>query len=109
MNDAKLYYQYQIYIGNKDVELNLVRDIHFSKGKYKGYKDLYYKSSENDKTVVADEHLQQIIQANQDNKAVHDIVESIQQNQYDIISSDKDKSMLVLGCAGSGKDHDIDA
>ncbi len=100
---AKLYYQYQIYIGNKDVELNLVRDIHFSKGKYKGYKDLYYKSSENDKTVVADEHLQQIIQANQDNKAVHDIVESIQQNQYDIISSDKDKSMLVLGCAGSGK------
>ena len=100
---AKLYYQYQIYIGNKDVELNLVRDIHFKKGKYNGYKDLYYKRNGDDKAVVADEHLQQIIKANQDNKAVHDIVESIQQNQYDIISSNKDKSMLVLGCAGSGK------
>lgn len=100
---AQLYYQYQIYIGNKDVELNLVRDIHFKKGKYNGYKDLYHRRSGDDKAVVADEHLQQIIKANQDNKAVHDIVESIQQNQYDIISSNKEKSMLVLGCAGSGK------
>lgn len=100
---AKLYYQYQIYIGNKDVELNLVRDIHFSKGKYNGYKDLYYKRSAEDKAVVADEHLRQIIKANQDNKAIHDIVESIQQYQYDIISSNKEKSMIVLGCAGSGK------
>lgn len=100
---AKLYYQYQIYIGNKDVELNLVRNIHFKKGKYNGYKDLYYKQNGGDKAFIADEHLQQIIKANQENKAIHDIVESIQQNQYDIISSNKEKSMLVLGCAGSGK------
>lgn len=102
---ASLYYQYQMYIGDKETGLNLVRDIIFSKSnKYKGYKDLYNKNQGKENIAkVADSHLSQIIEANQENKKIHDIIESIQQNQYRIITSDKDKSSLVLGCAGSGK------
>ena len=102
-DQAQIYYQYKIYIGNKDIGLNLVRMVHFLDGKYSRYEDLYNKNANNDELVVADEYLKKIIKANQENKKVHDIVASIQQNQYDIISSNKEKSMLVLGCAGSGK------
>ena len=102
-DQAQIYYQYKIYIGNKDIGLNLVRMVRFLDGKYSRYEDLYNKNANNDELVVADEYLKKIIKANQENKKVHDIVASIQQNQYDIISSNKEKSMLVLGCAGSGK------
>lgn len=102
---ASLYYQYQMYIGDKETGLNLVRDIIFSKSnKYKGYKDLYNKNAGKENIAkIADSHLSQIIEANQKNKKIHDIIESIQQNQYRIITSDRDRSSLVLGCAGSGK------
>ena len=101
---ASLYYQYQMYIGNKDIGLDLVRDIIFSDKKYKSYKDLYNKNITDGKIRnIADERLSQIIEMNQENKEIHDIIETIQQNQYEIITTDKDISTLVLGCAGSGK------
>ena len=101
---ASLYYQYQMYIGNKDTGLNYVRDINIKKRKYEGYKDLYNRIQvKNGYASVADKHLAQIIQANQKSKKIHDIIESIQENQYTIITSDKEKPSIVLGCAGSGK------
>lgn len=101
---ASLYYQYQMYIGNKDTELNLVRDIMFSDKKYDSYKDKYNKKLSDKKVSnIADERLAQIIESNQENKEIHDIIETIQQNQYEIITSDKNISSLILGCAGSGK------
>lgn len=101
---ASLYYQYQMYIGNEETGLNFVRDIMFSKGKYKGYKDLYNcVGKKSNVAEVADEHLSQIIAANQKDKKIHDIIESIQKKQYQIITSDMNCSSLVLGCAGSGK------
>lgn len=99
----KYYYHYQYYIGDKDTDLKLVREIHFENQKYSGYKDLYRKNEDNYIAAVADEHLQRILEANQKSKKVHTIVESIQQNQYNIIATDMDKSIVVLGCAGSGK------
>lgn len=100
---ASLYYQYEIYIGDEDVGLNYVRDINFTYKTYQGYLDLFNKLGNNEIAEVADEHLLQIIRVNQNNKKVHDIIETIQRNQYEIISCDKDKSVLILGCAGSGK------
>ena len=101
---ASLYYQYQIYIGEEETDLKFVRDIMISKGKLSGYKDLYNKNEKDNKiSEIADEHLARIIELNQKNKKIHDIIESIQRNQYEIITADKDKSSLVLGCAGSGK------
>ena len=103
---AQLYYQYQIYIGNEDIDFDYVRNIIFENGRYDSYKDLYNKNPQEiaiDYNKNADEHLTRIIATNRQNKSVHDIIVSIQRNQYKIISSDKDKSMMVLGCAGSGK------
>lgn len=101
---ASLYYQYQMYIGNKETGLNFVRDISIRRRKYEGYKDLYNRVQvKAGYANVADKHLAQIIQANQKNKKIHDIIESIQENQYTIITSDKEKPSVVLGCAGSGK------
>lgn len=102
---ASLYYQYQMYIGNRETNLKLVRDIDFGAEKYIGYRDLYNAlTRENGKqTKYADDRLARIIKSNQKNKRVHDIIESIQQNQYEIITQDKESDILVLGCAGSGK------
>lgn len=101
---ASLYYQYQMYIGNKETDLHYVRDIYVAHSKYNGYEDKYNASIGSEEIgEVTDKYLTQIIQANQNNKKIHDIVESIQQNQYDIIAADKNQSALVLGCAGSGK------
>lgn len=101
---ASFYYQYEMYIGNKNVGLNFVRDIILKNSKYDSYSDKYNAEDKfSNLEKVTDKHLAQIIAANQNNKKIHDIVESIQKNQYEIITSDKDKSMLLLGCAGSGK------
>ena len=101
---ASYYYQYQIYIGDSNAGLEYVRDITIKDRKYIGYKDLYNKNDlKKDIIKVADEHLLRIIAANKSNKKIHDIVETIQQNQYNIITTDKNKDILVLGCAGSGK------
>lgn len=102
---ASLYHQYEIYIGDEKTGLNFVRDIHIVNSAYKGYEDKYNRGGGQKKEILkfTDTHLAKIIAANQQNKRIHDIVESIQQNQYNIITSDKDRNILVLGCAGSGK------
>lgn len=102
---ASLYHQYEMYIGDKKTGLNFVRDIHINNYAYKGYKDKYNRDSGHKKEILkfTDTHLAKIMAANQKDKRIHDIVESIQQNQYNIITSDKDRDILVLGCAGSGK------
>lgn len=72
---ASLYYHYQIYIGNKETDLRYVRDIHVENSKYNGYEDRY-NASINDEEIgeSTDKYLAQIIQANQNNKKIHDIV-----------------------------------
>ena len=101
---ASLYHEYAIYIGDKKTGLNFVRDIHIINSVYKGYEDKYNRDGRQKEILkFTDTHLAKIIAANQKNKKIHDIVESIQQNQYNIITSDKDRNVLVLGCAGSGK------
>lgn len=102
---SKYWYQYQIFVGDKNVNLEYVRGISVLSGKYLGYKTLFANTTQNNDDVmqVADERLRQIIRANRNNKKVHDIVESIQRNQYKIITNDNNKSIIVLGCAGSGK------
>ena len=53
---ASLYYQWQMYIGNEDKKLELVRDVHISDGDYQGYTDLYNAHQKETKsTTVADQ------------------------------------------------------
>lgn len=52
---------------------------------------------------VTDSLFLSLLKLSRDNQTVHDIVSTIQQNQYDIITSDFSQNALINGCAGSGK------
>ena len=56
-----------------------------------------------DKKYISDELLMQLLEESRSQQSVHDIIRSIQQNQYKMIISDLDKNVLINGCAGSGK------
>ena len=97
---AALLLQSRGYI-NEEYLLSLVRNFDISMGKYYGFTDVY---SENDSsTIYSDELLLKIIEANRENLQVHDIIATIQKDQYKIISQNSSKNIMVLGCAGSGK------
>lgn len=105
---CNLYYQYNIYIGNEERNLSLVRDFEIISGTYCGFVDKYskkgdYGASDVEDHVISDEFLLKVINANRGDKKTHDIIQTIQKNQYEIITYNELKSMLVLGCAGSGK------
>jgi len=103
-----LYYKYNLYIGNKDYDLSLVRDFDIISGWYCGFVDKYSKkinSRDNNITedVISDEFLIKVISVNREDKNTHDIIQTIQRNQYEMITFNTNKNMIVLGCAGSGK------
>jgi len=105
---CNLYYQYNIYIGNEQRNLSLVRDFEIVSGIYCGFIDKYSRkvghgTSDIENNVISDRFLLKVINANRRDKKTHDIIQTIQKNQYEIITYDELKSMLVLGCAGSGK------
>ena len=106
---AAYYYEYKIYTVDQQLGINFVRDITLKNGMFSDFHDLYNRKgkvsgdSGNQYASVADEKLIEIIERNRTSKAIHDIVESIQEKQYEIITQDMDKGYLVLGCAGSGK------
>ena len=104
---CSVYYNYQIYIGNKEYDLALVRDFEIRDGSFLGYKDVYVAGkmtgATSDGEIITDERLLAIIETYKEHKEVHDIIESIQSNQYQIITQNKNEPMLVNGCAGSGK------
>lgn len=91
-----------MYIGNNETKLSLVRDFDILHGQLRSYKDLYNietlsGTSEEAKlhaSEVSDERLRRIIESNRESKQIHDIIASIQQNQYNIIAEDKDKISL---------------
>ncbi len=104
---CSLYYDYQFYIGSKKNKIKLVRDFDILGGIYNGFCDLYslknpIKKGEEIETIK-DNRLLMIINSNRKNKSVHDIISTIQANQYKIITTKKEAQMLILGCAGSGK------
>lgn len=106
---AAYYYQHTIYVADQDLGINFVRDIELKDGVFFDYTDIYNKinraknSSNSNYAEIADKKLMQIIEQNRSTKEIHDIVESIQTKQYEIITQKMDDNSLVLGCAGSGK------
>ena len=106
---AAYYYEYKIYTVDQELGINFVRDITLKNGVFSDFHDLYNRknNSANDfgnrHASVVDEKLIEIIERNRASKAIHDIIESIQFKQYEIITRDMENGYLVLGCAGSGK------
>ena len=60
-----------------------------------------YKDNEN--AVAADDLLIRLLKLSREDKSTHDIIRSIQSEQYDIITSDFKQNAVINGCAGSGK------
>lgn len=114
---AALYYNYQFYAENDIVGLSLVRSYDIKNAEYSGFSDLYCKGPTSEKfekksddgvtadntTITSDPKLLQLLKLNRDKKAVHDIIRTIQSNQYQIITKPFYNHAMVLGCAGSGK------
>lgn len=112
---AALYYNYQLYVGNRAIGLSLVRSYDIKTAKYFGFHDLYQELPSDNKhdfgdgvnssnsTTISDPHLLQLLELSRNQKTMHDIIRTIQANQYQIITRSFYDHMMVKGCAGSGK------
>ena len=56
-----------------------------------------------DEENVLDPYLREIIKSRKDESAVKDIIQTIQEKQYEIITSEEKENFVLQGCAGSGK------
>ena len=59
--------------------------------------------AERDEENVLDPFLREIIKSRKEETAVRDIIETIQEKQYEIITCPKNVNFVLQGCAGSGK------
>ncbi len=90
----------------------LRRAVRTANGKLVDYKNEYlslrdYLSPEEikdrDEENVLDPFLREIIKNRKEDTSVKDIIETIQEKQYEIITQPKKGDFIVQGCAGSGK------
>lgn len=112
---ARKYYQKSragFSINEYDYKTILRRAIRAKEGKVLDYRDEFlavrdYLSTEEiggkDKEIIYDAYLQEIIQERKEEPSVKDIIETIQEKQYEIITQPDGKNFVLQGCAGSGK------
>ncbi|MBQ9081716.1 MAG: hypothetical protein IJY26_03690, partial [Clostridia bacterium] len=112
---ARRYYQKsQRYfsINEYDYTVILRRAIRTHAGKVLEFKNEHlsvreYLSKEEidgrDEEIVLDPYLREIIRARKDEESVRDIIETIQEKQFDLITRPECESFILQGCAGSGK------
>lgn len=90
----------------------LRRAIRAKSGKVLDFKNEYLSLREHlseeeiagrDEENVLDPFLREIIKTRKEEAAVRDIIETIQEKQYEIITCPKDINFVLQGCAGSGK------
>ncbi len=90
----------------------LRRAIRTKSGKVLDFKNEYlslkdYLSAEEiadrDEENMLDPFLREIIKARKEESAVKDIIETIQEKQYEIITLPENSNFILQGCAGSGK------
>ena len=114
-----IYQNADQHVAKDDVLIALKREIRTAGRHYDGYTDLinqYHRIDSwhkkgSDKSgpdrvptlPSGDQHLVRLLEEYRAKKQVHDIIKSIQQNQYKIISEQPERNILVNGCAGSGK------
>lgn len=56
-----------------------------------------------DEEILFDPYLRDIIQSRKDDDRIRDIIQTIQEKQFDIITKPERESFILQGCAGSGK------
>lgn len=112
---ARRYYQKScssFTINEYEYKTILRRAIRTKNGKVVDFKNEYlslknYLSPEEIGTSaqenVLDPYLEEIIRSRKEETAVRDIIQTIQEKQYEIITCPHDKKFVLQGCAGSGK------
>ena len=56
-----------------------------------------------DEEIIFDPYLKEILRARKEQSEISDIIETIQEKQYEIITKPERESFVLQGCAGSGK------
>lgn len=104
------YYHPELFTNRDDVFLALKRIITINQALYERYDDeinLYngeeYKNGEISYQGNTDDLLTRLLAESRLDKTTHDIIKTIQGEQYDIITSDFLQNAVINGCAGSGK------
>ena len=112
---ARRYYQKScssFKINEYEYKTVLRRAVRTKDGKLVDYKNEYlslkdYLSAEEidgrDEENVLDPFLKEIIRARKEESAVKDIIQTIQEKQYEIITCPEKTNFILQGCAGSGK------
>lgn len=90
----------------------LRRAINAKNGKVISYKNEYLSVKDHlsveeiagrDEEILFDPYLRDIIQSRKDDDRIRDIIQTIQEKQFDIITRPERESFILQGCAGSGK------
>ena len=112
---ARKFYQKSrlaFFINNYDYKLILRRAIRTGQGKVIDIKNEYlslkgYLSDEEiggrDEAVIFDPFLKDILQSRKEKREICDIIETIQEKQYEIITLPERDEFVLQGVAGSGK------
>ncbi len=112
---AVRYYQksrVNFCINDYEYHTVLRRALSVKNGKLLDYKNEYlslrdYLSAEEiagrDEEILFDPYLRSIIKDRKDDVRVRDIIQTIQEQQFDVITRPERESFVLQGCAGSGK------
>lgn len=112
---ARRYYQKScssFTINEYEYKTVLRRAIRTKNGKVLDFKNEYlslkdYLTAEEiadrDEENVLDPYLREIIRSRKEETAVRDIIETIQEKQYEVITRPQKSNFVLQGCAGSGK------
>lgn len=112
---ARKYYQksqINFSINQYVYKLILRRALRTLNGKLLDYKNEYlslkdYLSKEEiagrDEEIIFDPFLKEILKTRKEQSEISDIIETIQEKQYDVITKPERDSFILQGCAGSGK------
>ncbi|MGN1372793.1 MAG: UvrD-helicase domain-containing protein [Candidatus Coproplasma sp.] len=112
---ARRYYQkskLEFSINEFNFKLVLRRAIRTLNGKVVDFKNEYLSVGDNltkeeidgrDASVIFDPFLKEILASRKDKQEICDIIETIQEKQYEIITAPEDAQFIVQGVAGSGK------
>ncbi len=112
---ARKYYQksqIQFSINDYNYKLILRRALRTSNGKFYDYKNEYlslrdYLTKEEiggrDEEIIFDPYLKEILKSRKEQSEISDIIETIQEKQYEIITKPERDNFILQGCAGSGK------
>lgn len=112
---ARRYYQkskLSFTINDYDYKLVLRRALRTKSGRVLDFKNEYLSVGDNlskeeiagrDAAVIFDPFLKEILSSRKEKQEICDIIETIQEKQYEIITAPEDAEMTVQGVAGSGK------